>query len=216
MTPRRWPALLLLALAGLLPPGPAHSQPASRFRQLDERPPKVKWGGAFLRGDEPPAGAPRPSHKPVGTGLESNLRPEEAAIQRLMGVRKAKQEQDEKESEALQGQIQELAKKLLGNEKFMESINGLSREDAQRLLEKVRGGGGICDNPALHKLLREGLAGKTLPQDQQDLVNRWKDKLREKGVPEPAEGAQPDGGTPAGGKPAPPPTPPAGERPPQP
>jgi hypothetical protein len=174
------------------------------------------WDGAILRGDDPPAGAERPSHKPVGTGLETNLRPEEAAIKRLMGVRKTKQEQDEKEGEALQGQIQELAKKLLKDEKFLKSIQGLSPEDARKLLGKVGGGGGIGDDPALHKLLREGLAGKTLSEDHQDLVNRWKDKLREKGVPEPTEGAQPDGGMPAGGKPAPPPTPPAGERPPQP
>jgi hypothetical protein len=209
MTPRRWPALLLVALAGLLLPAPAPAQ-MIRSRQGDKRP---GLDGTLRLWDDAPA-ARRPSHEPVGIGLENNLRPQDLLERRLGPLLKKKQEQDAKEDEALQGNIQELARKLLKDEKFLDSLKGLSRQDAEKLLDKVGGGRGIGDDPALHKLLREGLAGKTLSEDQKDLAKRWSEKLRQKGVVEPPEGSRPVG--PGPGPQPPPPPPPAGGAPPPP
>jgi hypothetical protein len=203
MTPRLVAGLLLASLL----PAASLSQTAQLGRGLGGRMPPP----AQERAEE------RPSHKAVNNGVADYLRPEEALAARLRGSQAMKKKRDLFDDKATREQFQALAKKLLSDEKFLESLRDkFSREDIEKILGGLGGRDGLAADSELMKLLREGLAGKALSKDHEDLFRREIGKLRSRGVPEePSPNPGPGDGAQTPPKPNQPP-PPQGAAPPKP
>lgn len=168
MRSRHWLGLLLLALL-----------PAAR-----------------LPGQPPGTVAPeRPSHRPLTSALERELRPEEALENRLSRSRTLKQIRDKLDDKSAHADIHELARKLMKDEQFMESLRTqfTNPEDLERILGKVGKGDGIGDDPELHRVIRQGLRNQNLNAEDKEKMRDWSDMLREKGVFERREPPRPLG-----------------------
>jgi hypothetical protein len=120
----------------------------------------------------------RPSHKPVNTRLADDRSPEDLLDKRLAGFR-LKEKQDEF------GNIQELARKLLDNREFLESLRkSLKPEDIERLKKQYgQGTGGPLDDPALKGMLEKALKDQKLDDRDREVFQRWKEKLGNQGSP---------------------------------
>jgi hypothetical protein len=117
-----------------------------------------------------PAATDRPSHKPINDGLENDLTPEQRLANRLQKSRQQKG-------------MQELAKRLLEDKDLLNSLrenfakNKLSERDIERLKRTVEANRDFAADPALQELLKEGLKGKNLTEQERELVDKWKDTL---------------------------------------
>jgi hypothetical protein len=178
----------------------------------------TRWSGVLLLafaltasglradGEEPPGNlAPpdRPSHKPINNGLENDLTPEQRLANRLQKSRQQKG-------------LQELAKKLLDDKDFRESLRkSIKPEDVERLRDTIKANRDLADDPALRKLFEEGLKGEKLTDQEKDLVDRWKETLGKNNSTLPPP--KPPEWNPQPGEKFPPkPTPPPGGPPPSP
>jgi hypothetical protein len=158
-------------------------------------------------------GVERGSHQQLGDSLDNEMRPEELLAQRLMITRMMKDNLDKQEVE--KKDFQALARKLLKDEKFIESLRGkFSPEDIERLLGQVSGTGGIGNDPELRRLLKEGLQGKTLGEADKEMLRRWRDKLGEKASNDRPIGKANQENRPPVNSPRPPQPPPSANRPP--
>src|SRR3954471_2176057 len=139
----------------------------------------TRWSGLLLLAlaltasglraqDEAPA--ERPSQKPINDGLENDLTPEQRLANRLQKSRQ-------------QRGMQELAKKLLEDKDLIQSLrenfakNKLSQQDLDRLDRTIRANRDFAADPALQELIKEGLKGQKLTDQEKDLVDKWKDTL---------------------------------------
>jgi hypothetical protein len=189
MNTRPRPVAVLILLAGLnVSPVLAQSPPIERDR------PKA---GSFLKqiglrlDPLPDKNGERPSHRPLNTDLANNLDPEEALAQRLQGVR-LRQFLDQGANPEFQKQLQGLARKFLDDPKLLESLRkNLRPEDIERLGQSLRDGK-IGNDPAMQKLLEEGKSlykqgklGKTLSAEEQKLLEKFGEKMKDGGIKPP-------------------------------
>jgi hypothetical protein len=185
MNTRVWIGSALLALFALA--APLSAQPEFRFFKR----PKiiVDGGGSSMRGIDPVGD--RPSHLPLHNGLEEERSPERLMAERLLGARELKRLQDIQEAMNLNGDMERLARKLLQDPKFLESMkNRFTPEDLERLVGKFQRGEKLTSDPALQDLLRKGLAGNQLSERDRDLLSRWAERLKDRnGVRPPFDGS---------------------------
>jgi hypothetical protein len=135
--------------------------------------------GPLMRKD---AKTPRPSHRPINTGLADNLTPEEALAARLRGSRDLK---SILEDERFKKELQKLAERLLKDRKFLRSLEGkFSPADIDRLREKI-GNGQMSGNEKEWKdLFEKGKLGEHLNENDKKLFERWKDKFNKGETPQ--------------------------------
>jgi hypothetical protein len=182
MNIRRWPAAVLALLLGL----PAVSTLRGQTIRLFE--PKTPTAGSRLKAIGVPlhnAGkGERPSHRPINTGLDENLQPEDVLAQRLMDARLRKSLQDNKD---FQDQLKGLAGKFLRDPDLLKSLAGkIDPEAIERLKKSIGEGDAFGNDPALKDLFEEGKnlyekgkLGKRLSGDEKDLLKRFGEKLQE-------------------------------------
>src|SRR5262245_32642007 len=119
----------------------------------------------------------RPSHRPVGTGIDNLTNPEDILAGRLRGARVTKDKRDEL---LLDKDLKELAKSLMKDPEFLKSLKGsLTPEQLKSLAERFRHGESMPDlakDPALQKLFREGISSPKLDDKQRELLKKWGDK----------------------------------------
>lgn len=116
---------------------------------------------------------PRPSHRPIHGGLADDPSPEKRLANRL---RKGQLDDD----------MKDLAKKLLEDKDLVESLRkNLKPEDIDRFRQRVGDGKGWADDPALRKLIEEGMKNQTLTDRDRELIQRWHQKNIEKGITPP-------------------------------
>src|SRR5688572_22019935 len=127
MISRLWPGLLL---ASALLPAVASSQPMGQ---------RARLGGVRIFPGA--AESERPSHLPVDSDLEKNLRPEEALAARLRGARDMKSARDLLKDKEVRDKVRSLVQQLMRDEKFRESIKGqFNREDVEKLISGMTQG----------------------------------------------------------------------------
>ena len=177
---------------------------------------KIRWlalllllalaGGLPARGEGPSSSpAARPSHKPINDGLADDRNPEDRLRSRLM-----QSQLKEKEQQQFASQIQQMARELLKDEKFVESLKkNLTPDQIDRLKQKYAGqGGGVrLDDPALRKLLDQGLKGSKIKVEDPKLKEHLK-KLGVTGQPGTTDPSNPPGTGPTPMPPTSPITPP--------
>ncbi|MGL4555218.1 MAG: hypothetical protein ACRC33_28965 [Gemmataceae bacterium] len=121
--------------------------------------------------------ADRPSHKPLDTGIGDLASPEEELARRLSGARTAKGKRDEL---LFDKDLQELAKSLMKDPEFLKSLkDSIPPEQLKALADRFRRGEDAADlaaDPALQKLLREGLTSPKLGDKERDLLKKWGEK----------------------------------------
>ncbi len=139
----------------------------------------------------------RPSHRPVNTGLADDRSPEQRLADRLRSTRERERNEDEKRlSEEMKG----LAEKILKDPELRKSLlKKLDDRQLKDLQQRLQQEGGNLNDPQLRRLFEESMKSNDFKLDERDrqLLQRWQEKLREKGI-----------GSNSGGNPPIPPPPP--------
>lgn len=148
----------------------------------------------------------RPSHRPVGSGLESVPQPEAWLEQRLRSSRLMQMHQEGRDREQLQGDFRAMVQRLLRDPKFLDSIRAsLSPEEVERMRKRFEGGEPLSEDGGLQKLLQHALGGEGLSAGDAEALRRLAEQLREKGLLRPPENDDVRPATPEPGA-APPPS----------
>ncbi len=202
MSLRTWSGILVLCL---LLPTVLLAQSGRRDRRL----PNIVVGNnpgeaAVFAGEE----EDRPSHRIIYTDLDENLRPEEALKARLSKARLDKLTRDAQLDEKFQSDIRDLARRLMQDEKLLESLKDkFDRNEINKLLGEVRRGEGIGNDPKLAQMLRELQNSNHLSRSQTEILQGWRDKLRQQGVDDTPPDRQPKATEPNSTEPRPQPPP---------
>ncbi|MFO0930055.1 MAG: hypothetical protein U0736_24030 [Gemmataceae bacterium] len=125
----------------------------------------------------------RPSHRPVGSGLETLLKPQELLERRLHGPRLAQAEREANDRAQMQGDFRSLVQRLMRDPKFLDSIRSrLTPEDLERIRRQFENGEPLVEDGALQRLLEQALGGKGLSGADAETLGRLAEKLRESGL----------------------------------
>ncbi len=142
----------------------------------------------------PAAAQERPSHRPVGGGLEGSEDPEDLLADRLRNKRLS-----DAAAKLLGQDIEKLARQLLADPELVESLRkNITREQIEAMKKRLEAGG-LANDPNLRKLLQDPAVRERLTQDQRERVEKWAGTRPEGGPPDKA---------PVGPVPPTPPTPP--------
>jgi hypothetical protein len=192
MEPHRWLALLVCLSLGTftLAQNPRFNNPNERDGRTAERN-RVGMG-------LPVFPSPRPSHQPLDIDLGEGLSPEELLANRLRLPRDQQKLKEQLGRQQLPEELQQLARRLLGNEQFLQSLRERFRpEDLNRLRDQVLRGENLDLNDNLRQFLKEGLGNRQLSDNEQQALQRWAEQLRNQPdnpvepVPEPIDPVPP-------------------------
>lgn len=117
----------------------------------------------------------RPSHRPLDNDLAAESSPEKLLSERL---RKPRAEKGVVEQARFDDDLRKLAKRLMEDRELRESLlKSVDRNDVERLKRTLDANRDLANDPALLKLVKDGLANEKLSEQEKDLVKRWHDKV---------------------------------------
>ncbi|MBY0230136.1 MAG: hypothetical protein K2W96_12715 [Gemmataceae bacterium] len=125
------------------------------------------------------------SHRPVGTGLEQETDPNAALAARLGKAR------EKLADETLGKSVEDLAKKLLKDEKFLDSLRKDMTPEKLEQLKRQFEGGKLPDTPELRKLLEKAEIGKRLGEKEKADISQWLQRNPDPTKPFPGPGPMP-------------------------